>query len=509
MSDFPLVQVLEALSSHDNATRKSAEEYFQSQLEQNAMAIVQSLLALLSNTDAPLQLRSFSGVLMRRAIEKSNFGAELDAQLRTALIQIWKAERDPTLLKRLSHVMAQSAVKKDSPWMDLVPQVVDFVAAQHQSGAEQGAVTAIVVPTLFLIEVLSEYCPGTIFANLQTLGALLASLLVSPDSAIQAACARTTSACIVSLEDDNARNAFKPALQPIINILGEILSRGDEAEATSIMEYLVTIAAEQPTFFKASMDSVVAAMLMVAKAESLDFPTRSIALELMVTLTETAPALARRCAGLVDGLVPLAMSLMLDVEEEEGEWMRGKYMDEPEDENFFVGEEAIERAASGMGGRVVAPPLFVIAQQYAANNEWTARRAAISGICRLAEGSPQPFKSHISSALQLIRTVLIDPSQRVRYQAVETIGRFAVLFPSHVPEMVAQFVPTLTAMMQEGSICERVRGHIAAALINLTDPEHCDASVLQSHLDPLLRSLSVCLQAASLEVKPFCLDLLG
>lgn len=46
-----------------------------------------------------------------------------------------------------------------------------------------------------------------------------------------------------------------------------------------------------------TLDDVVSAMLSVASATGLEFPTRSMALELMVTLTETAPALARRCKG--------------------------------------------------------------------------------------------------------------------------------------------------------------------------------------------------------------------
>ena len=45
----------------------------------------------------------------------------------------------------------------------------------------------------------------------------------------------------------------------------------------------------------------------------------------MVTLTESAPALARKCAGLVQGLVPLAMSLMLEVEVDNEEWAKEKY----------------------------------------------------------------------------------------------------------------------------------------------------------------------------------------
>ena len=102
----------------------------------------------------------------------------------------------------------------------------------------------------------------------------------------------------MALEEDSARDAFRPAIQPIIAVLGSTLTRGDEQDATSIMEYLVAIANSQPIFFKGNVDAVVEAMLTVARSKDLEFPTRSIALELMVTLTETAPALARDAVGL-------------------------------------------------------------------------------------------------------------------------------------------------------------------------------------------------------------------
>lgn len=84
----------------------------------------------------------------------------------------------------------------------------------------------------------------------------------------------------------------------MITVLGTALNNGDELDATGIMEHLVCIAQQQPMFFKGVLDDVVEAMLAVASATGLEFSTRSIALELMVTLTETAPALARRCKGI-------------------------------------------------------------------------------------------------------------------------------------------------------------------------------------------------------------------
>ena len=154
-----------------------------------------------------------------------------------------------------------------------------------QGGHEAGV---ILKPALLLVEVMAEYSPGDILTHVQILGNFLSINLSAADTAVQVACARATSACIIALEDDSTRDLFKPAVQPIIGVVGSALSRGDEEDATCITEYLVSIASTQPIFFKGNMDAVVEAMLTVANSNELEFRTRSTALELTVTLSETA-----------------------------------------------------------------------------------------------------------------------------------------------------------------------------------------------------------------------------
>ncbi len=356
---------------------------------------------------------------------------------------------------------------------------------------------------------MAEYSPGDILTHVQILGNFLSINLSAADTAVQVACARATSACIIALEDDSTRDLFKPAVQPIIGVVGSALSRGDEEDATCITEYLVSIASTQPIFFKGNMDAVVEAMLTVANSNELEFRTRSTALELTVTLSETAPALARRCRGLVEGLIPLAFNIMQEVEEEDAEWASGKYTEDGEDETYFVGEEAIERAAAGMGSRVLAPPTLAKVTQYSSSASSMQRRAAVAGLCRLAEGSPNAFKAYFEQSLSFLTGAVRDASPRVQYQAIECIGRFACLFPHNTEVLVHSFVPSLTAILNESSTCDRVRGHCASALINLTNPESCEEEMLFPYLEPLLSALVACLQHASVEVQPFCLDLLG
>ena len=496
-----MISVLSTLMSSDNSQRKQAEAYYNSQLIDNLMTTLESLITILTTTNLDLVIRSMAGVLLRRAIERTAKSLEERQilMIRSALIQMWTAETNTLLLKRLAHVLAQSAA--ESPWAELLPSVIN-----HANGISS---KPRLLSSLNLVETLAEYCPDDIFSNLPLIGNFMATMICNPDDSIQVACARSVGACIVAMDDDAARNIFKPALLPIINVLGGALTRGDESDAVSIIESLITVAQIQPIFFKGTIDNVVAAMLTVALSESLEFPTRSLAVELILTFTETAPALARRCAGLVEGLIPLCMALALEVDDDEADWIQGKYTEEPADENNCVGEEAIERAAAGMGGRVVTQPVITIVQQYAMRPEWQYRRAAVAGLSRLAEGATDYFKQYLAQAVPLIRQALNDSSPRVKFEAIQTIGRFAFLFPSSIADLVETFLPPLTLLLGNASTCDKVRGHAASAMINLVNPESCEAEALTTHLEPLLTALVVCLQSAAIEVQPHCLVLLG
>lgn len=178
-------------------------------------------------------IRSFAGILLRRSLDKvtSVVTPDVVAQLRIALLQIWSNEDNKMILKRLSHAMAQSA--SNGSWPELLPTLISQA---------QGLQPASIISLMNLIEVVSEYACDDIVKNLSSIGSFLSLFLTSTDINIQIACAKASGACIVAIEDDTARSSFKPALEPMIAVLGAALSTGEEIEATTIMEHLVTIA---------------------------------------------------------------------------------------------------------------------------------------------------------------------------------------------------------------------------------------------------------------------------
>ena len=92
---------------------------------------------------------------------------------------------------------------------------------------------------------------------------------------------------------------------------------------------------------------------------------------------------------------------------------------------------------------------------------------------------------------------------------LQTVGRFATLYPEMSTQLIDRFLPPLTVLLHDNSTCDRVRGHAASALINLVSPESCEAETLARYLDPLLQSLLFCLQSAPLLVRVPCLSLVG
>lgn len=410
-----MLHILQSLMSSNNQIRKDAEKFYENIQETNTLLITNELVSILSD-QYDLSIRSLCGILLRRQIEKIlklNLPDQstILLQLKEMLLNLWIQESNLMILKRLNHIFAQIAYSSD--WIDLIPTLLSKLELQPKR--------EIILATLQFIEIFTEYVPDDISLSINPLGSFLLKYLNHPELEIQSACARSICACIVSLDDDVQRNAFKPALETILNILNKLFTSGDENDARNIIEQLVTIAQTQPLFFKSQLEHIVTVMFSIANEKSLDFSTRSIALELMVTFTESAPALARKCNSLIQGLVPLSMLMMLELDEEEDEWRRGRYSEETADDSCLVGEEAIERAVIGLGSKAIAPLVIYGVQQYVSNLDPRYRRAAIATMVRLAEGNPQQFKPHFDSALQLLGQLINDHSVRVQYEIIQVI----------------------------------------------------------------------------------------
>jgi len=165
--------------------------------------------------------------------------------------------------------------------------------------------------------------------------------------------------------------------------------------------------------------------------------------------------------------------------------------------------------AAGIGGKSIGPLILDAVTNFYARSEWNYRRAAIAAMSRLAEGSSQYFKSYLPATFDILNKAVFDPSFIVQYEAIQMIGRLAVLYADKTDVIVNNYVPVLSSKLSDASVCDRIRGHAASALINILNPETCDDEQLEPYLQPLLQSLCNSLQSAAVEIQSPCLTLLG
>ena len=99
-----------------------------------------------------------------------------------------------------------------------------------------------------------------------------------------------------------------------------------------------------------------AGMVAIASNTSLEDATRHLALEFLLTVAENMTNAAKKLDRFCETTVPVALSMMLEIDmntaEELAEWEEREEDDEDEEiTNYDVGEEAIDRLAIALGGR--------------------------------------------------------------------------------------------------------------------------------------------------------------
>ena len=103
----------------------------------------------------------------------------------------------------------------------------------------------------------------------------------------------------------------------MLNVLARTLNTNDVSAATTVIEAFIEIAVAHPSFFKNCIANVITAMFQIAKAKNLDDGVRHLAMEYMISMSESAATMIRKIPQFVDNLFPLCMEMMLDIEDDE------------------------------------------------------------------------------------------------------------------------------------------------------------------------------------------------
>lgn len=260
-----------------------------------------------------------------------------------------------------------------------------------------------------------------------------------------------------------------------------------------MLKSLVELADTAPKYLRPHLEPTLTLSLKLCADTNLQNMQRQLALEVIVTLSETASAMLRKHSNIVSQAIPQMLTMMVDLENDDNWSNSDELEDDDFDSNAVAGESALDRVACGLGGKVVLPLIKEHIMQMLQNSDWKYRHAGLMALSAIGEGCHQQMEGILQEIVNFVLLFLQDPHPRVRYAACNAIGQMATDFAPTFQRKFHDKVISALLQTMEDQANPRVQAHAAAALINFT--EDCPKSLLLPYLDNLVNHLHVIMVA--------------
>ncbi|KAM9820263.1 importin-5 [Neosynchiropus ocellatus] len=478
------------LMSPDNNVRKQAEETYD---PLPGPTKVTFLLQAVRDASAAEEVRQMAAVLLRRLLSSSfeevypTLPPDMQTAIKAELLTSIQQETSANIRKKVCDIAAElSRNLIDDDGNNQWPEVLKFLFESVNSdnvGLREGA-----------LHIFWNF-PG-IFGNqqqhyLDVIKRMLVQCMQDQaNPQIRMLASRAASSFILSNEGNTALlRHFSDLLPGILQSVNESCYQGDD----SVLKSFVEIADTAPKYLRPNLEAALQLCLKLCADTNLTNMQRQLALEVIVTLSETAAAMLRKHTSIVAQSIPQMLAMMVDLEEDD-EWaLADELEDDDFDSNAVAGESALDRIACGLGGKIILPMIKQHIMQMLQNPDWKYRHAGLMALSAIGEGCHQQMEAILNDIVSFVLSFCSDPHPRVRYAACNAIGQMATDFaPTFQKKFHDKVIPALLQTMEDQSN-PRVQAHAAAALINFT--EDCPKALLVPYLDNLVQHLHVIMVA--------------
>eukprot|EP00184_Porphyridium_aerugineum_P000216 CAMPEP_0184696160 /NCGR_PEP_ID=MMETSP0313-20130426/3546_1 /TAXON_ID=2792 /ORGANISM="Porphyridium aerugineum, Strain SAG 1380-2" /LENGTH=1101 /DNA_ID=CAMNT_0027154733 /DNA_START=266 /DNA_END=3571 /DNA_ORIENTATION=- len=474
-------QILRQLQSTNNQQRNDAEAAFNSAKQRPGPCM--EALCILATSSQDEIVRATAAVLLRRSASELWEGSSDPTKLliKQKLLQGIRSEPSAANRKKLCDtisVLGAGAAGSDG-WPELFPFLFELskspVAHERESA-------------LYIFSQLTTYVSSDLEPYLPTLHAMFRSALGDSDQSVRLAGLKATCGVLNTVESSKCA-AFEDLIPLMLHPISESLNMQDEESARQSIELLIEVIETEPRFWRNHLASVTNAMLTIASTTALEEGTRQLGLEFLVSASEKLPAACRKLPNFIQNVIPVALSMMLELEDD-AEWYNKDDDDDDNVEysNFDAGQESLDRLAISLGGKLVLPVVFTIIPQFLANEpSWVHRHAGLLAISQIGEGCERQIENQLGSVIQMALQRFVDPHPRVRWAAINCIGQMCTDFGPRIQrEFHAQIVPALIHVMDDTANA-RVQSHAAAAVINFCD--EATPEIIGPYMEQLLGKL--------------------
>jgi len=145
-------------------------------------------------------------------------------------------------------------------------------------------------------------------------------------------------------------------------------------------------------------------------------------------------------------VIPLLLSMMSEIVDSP-EWYKTEEtgnVDEDDDENYVVADQALDRLAVALGSMSpLLSVLFECLKSMSSSERWEERHAALSAIGGVAQGCAEAMVDEVHGVMGVVENGLRDPHPRVRYSAVYAVAQLCTELEVRFPDRAFIFLHTL------------------------------------------------------------------
>ncbi|KAK0159718.1 hypothetical protein PV327_010803 [Microctonus hyperodae] len=485
-------QLLNTLLNTDNTIRTQAEEAYQN------LAVEHKVTCLLQSICSPHlaeEIRGMAAVLLRRLFSAEfmdfypKIPPEAQAELKKQILLTVQNEQSDIIRRKVCEVAAEVARNMiDDDGNNQWPEFLQFLFQ-----CANGPVPALKESALRIF----TSVPG-VFGNQQAnyldliKQMLQQSVMDTAHYEVQFQAVRAIGEFIIlHHKENNILKHFGELLPAVVQVtVQSVAKQEDEA----LLKVLIDMAESTPKFLRPQLENIMEMCMKIFSNEDMGDSWRQLALEVLVTLSETAPAMVRKVgAKFIGELVPLVLQMMTDLDEDEDWSFSDEIIEEDNDSNNVVAESALDRLSCGLGGKTMLPQIVSNIPIMLSNDNWKHRHAALMAISAVGEGCHKQMEDILPQIMEGVIQYLQDPHPRVRYAACNAVGQmstdFAPLFEKKFHDKV---IPGLLMVLDDNAN-PRVQAHAGAALVNFS--EDCPKNILTPYLDGIMAKLEAILTA--------------
>jgi len=487
------IALLEALLSTDNTTRSQAEQAYDAlPIEQKSTMLFS---ALPSSSGVNEEGRQLAAVMLRRLLSSdfTSFYSTLGIQQETFkqdLLNLLQTEPNRNTRRKLIDLVAEVSrnlidEQGNNGWPELLKLLFEMASSPSPELKESALHLFSSIPAAF----------GNLHNQYLDLikRMLVASITDESSYEVRFAAAKATVSYLLHYSSEaTVQKYLADIVGSILSVTMESIERCDD---DALLKSLIELGESCPKLLRPQLDQLFAACLKVfSDAANQDDAWRHLALEVILTLCETAPAMVRKVAASQIPIILQATLHMMTEIEDDDEWATcDELADDENDNNSVVAESALDRIACSLGGKTIFPLILSTTPQMLAHSDWKFRHAALMAISAAGEGCHKQMESFLTQIMDGVMNFINDSHPRVRFACCNAIGQMSTDFsPVFQKKFHEKVIPGLLHLMDDNAN-PRVQAHAGAALVNFS--EECPKVILTSYLDGIMSKLETILSS--------------